>query len=552
MTIKVRPLDLAEGQGARPLTAKSLLGPRIRALATALFLGFLAVYFFTLSAQFAPDGVAFARLVDAGRLNFPGFFQAEHLFYPFVGWIWYQGWRFFGFEQGSLAPLQILNVLGGATGVTAVFLAARLAFGTRPLSLMPCLLSALVVGTTQAYWLHSTDAEDMILAVAMVAIAFCLLLIIRRQAFPCRSRLITLGGLLGLSALLHGTQVLFWPVALGGLYWPRRDWRSVAWAGGTAVAISALVFLVVGLASRGFRSSGDFAGWLTSAPRVGVWGRPEPQNLTTGLRTAVEAVVNGGDELQLRRLTEEAFDSSTLLALVGTCGVVTVAVATAVILLRYRHRLLDRWLVGVCLAWLALFVLFALFWAPEDVQFWITPIIPATLLATTAYLTLQSAVRTPQDLLAGLTLFGLTALITINAVTSLVPRSEISLNLDYQRAVCLGQRLGRDDLVISAGWDWVGTYVPYFTPLDYLSVTDVHVGPGRRDPAVTRALIAERIAAARSRGGQVWTVHLFDLEPSEQMWLERATGLTPDQLAEWRGDPAGDCHGAPIRGVPPS
>lgn len=551
MTVKIRRLDLPE----RPLAGTDTVpavGRPVRALATALFLAFVAVYFFTLSVYFAPDGVAFARLVDAGRLDRPGFFQAEHLLYPFIGWVWYQVWRFFGFEQGSLAALQILNIFLGAAGVTAIFLAMRLAFRGRRRTLLPTLAAALAVGTTHAYWLHSTDAEDMIPSVAAVALAFCVLLICRNRRVPGRRLPVTLGLLLGLSFLLHGTQILFWPVALLGLYLPRRDARSAAWAGGAAVILVAMAFAIVGIGALGFRSPGDFVAWGAGAPGVGVWGRLDPRNLVIGLRTAIEAVVTVGDTLQLRALLGGSFASTTIPALFGAAGVLVVAIGTAAVLFRTRRRPADGWLVAVCLGWLVLSGLFAMFWAPEDVQFWITPILPASLLVLCAYFTLQASTRTPHDLLAGLSLFGLTSLITINAVTSLVPRTDITANVDYWRTICLRDRLPPTDLVISAGWDGTGTYVPYFTTLDYLSVIDIFVGPGRRDAGRTRDLIRERLAAARDRGGRAWTVHLFDLDSSEQVWFERATGLSPADLNFLRGDVAGDCFGAPIRGVPPS
>lgn len=547
MTVKLRPLDLpARPAGRDP--APVLIGRPERALATALFFGMFAVYLFTLSAHFAPDGVAFARLVDGGQLARPGFFQAEHLLYPFVGWVWYQVWLFFGFELGSLAPLQVLNAVCGAGGVAAFFLAARIALLERRATLMPSLLAALVVGTSQGYWLHSTDAEDMIPAVAVTIVAFLLLLRVRASAAPSNRLLIGLGICLALAPLLHGTQFLFWPIAAFGLA-RSAGRRSIAIAGGVAVGLVLAAYLIVAVGVLGFRSPGEIVGWLTSAPRVGVWGRFDPRNLTTGARTAVGAFVSLGGGPRVAGLFGGSPAWTDLLAaatLVGFFGVVGVA---TVVLARAWRSLSDSFVVRVCLVWAALYGVFALLWAPADVQFWLTPVIPVVLLLTLAYLILQESPRTPHDLLAGLILFIFTALIGVNAVLALVPRSDIGQNLDYQRALCLADGLGERDLVISAGWDWAGTYLPYFTKLDYASLTDVHLGPGRRDPDATQALVAERIAAARARGGQVWTVHLFDLSSSDREWFERATGLSDADLAWLRGPREAECLGAPIRKV---
>lgn len=551
-TVKIRPLDLpVRGVTGRAAPAAALSRPA-RAVATALFFGTLAVYLFTLSAHFAPDGVAFARLVDAGRLTEPGFFQAEHVLYPFIGWVWYEVWVFFGFTRGSLAPLQVLNAIFGAAGIAILFLTVRVALGARQHSLVPSVLAALVAGTTQAYWMHSTDAEDMIPSVAAVTLAFLLLLRVRAADCPSRRLLAGLGFTLGLAPLLHGTQVLFWPVAAAGLLLPRPDWRAVRWVAAWTLGTVAAVFLLVGVGFLGFRSPGDYLTWLTSAPRVGVWGRLEVANLVTGAKTAVYAVLHAGNALQMRELLAGSFTLFTIVAWLGIALILGAAVATAVVLVRYRRVLPNRAVAGLCVLWVALYTVFALYWAPEDIQFWITPIVPAVILLTYAYVVLQDRRDTPHDLLAGLALFAFAVLVTINAVAGLVPRSDITRNVAYQRAMCLGDGLGRQDLVISAGWDWAGTYIPYFTPLDYVSVLDIFVGPGQRDVARTRNLIAERIAAAHARGNSVWTVNFFDTSPSDRQFFQRATGLTPDDFSFWQGPIQAECAGVPIRGVPSS
>ena len=106
------------------------------------------------------------------------------------------------------------------------------------------------------------------------------------------------------------------------------------------------------------------------------------------------------------------------------------------------------------------------------------------------------------------------------------------------------------DLVISAGWDWVGTNLPYFTIIEHVSLTDLHLGPGGRDLATTRALVDEQIRATRADGGRVWTVNLFDLNPSHQEWFEKSTGLSPAGFTDLRGEVVMECLGAPIRAVP--
>ncbi len=61
-----------------------------------LLVGFAVLYLATRSAQPDPDALAFARLAETGP-GTPGFFQAEHVLYPFWGWLAYQAARLFGY-----------------------------------------------------------------------------------------------------------------------------------------------------------------------------------------------------------------------------------------------------------------------------------------------------------------------------------------------------------------------------------------------------------------------------------------------------------------------
>lgn len=486
-----------------------------RLLTGVLLVGFFGLYLFTLSASPDPDALAFGRLARAGP-GTPGFFQAEHLLYPFWGWLTYQGLRLVGYGGPPDGPMAGLNALAGAVAVAAVYRLGRL---VRPDRVGVGLGAALLTGLSYAHWLHSTQAENQMLANALVLAAIAGGL----GGAPGPA----VGGVAGLGVLSHGTAIL--PAAVFGLWLltTRRGRGTAAgyWLGLLALTGTGLLFgaLLAGTA----RSPADVLAWLMDRPAAGVWGRLALADLPLGLKTAAGAMFWPAGQASLKGLLSEPLnpgrwlEAFTLLCLLGLAGAGLGAWRVG---LKYRHPA-GPLVVG----WAAAVGLFALGWAPEDPQFWTLALPPVTL--SVAHVLLPEARSRTGGPVWGAALAGLVLTVgTANYLLVFRPAADPANNPDLAKAQCLAGLLRPGDLVITLGWDWADGYLPRLGHERVVGILDLYLRTAGRDPGRLRALLVQEVRSTWDRGGRAYLVHWPELSVGERDWLVRTGGPSPGSL----------------------
>jgi hypothetical protein len=511
-------------------------------VAAALFLAFVFLYLFTLSKNYSLDGLSFARLITEGDLGQPLFFQAEHLLFPLAGWFWFSVWQLLGYDQGALLPLQVLNALLGALGVALFYLALRSLMtrraglpapaigtsGTAWFALPP----ALALGVSFAYWFHSTGAEDQIASNAFLLASFLALTWARHRSTG--SWLVLAGVSLALAILLHATQVLFLPAALLALGLWRRSWKPAALLVALSGLLVALPYALVGWLALGLRAPGGYLAWFLSAPSHGIWGRAGWGSLWQGMKTLGASVASLGEGPNFRTIASGNLDLTNVLRVLLFLALLLGFALALAWGMRAAHR--DSSITAVALVWLLSYGLFALYWAPEDIQFWIATLPPLLLLSTQAWLGL------PRLALVGAGF--IPVLLLAYNLTAMVPRSDLASNRDYARASCLATFTSQQDLIITPGWDWASAYLPYFYQRQVFSLVDNYLLAAGRDKTRLLAILEERMAVARARGGQVLILD------GQNRWLAQVTGLTTREFAP-STRPMGECLGEPLRVVLP-
>lgn len=486
-----------------------------------------AAYLLTLSAHYSSDGMAFARLTRAGDLTAPLFFQAEHLLYPFVGWLFFHLVAPFGLRDPLLA-LQALNALGGAVAVGAwCWLACRLLPSAAAAGAATVALAA-----SYGWWYHSSDAEDQILANAGILVAFAALAAARgpylRGALPtARGWAVVLG--LALAMLIHATSILVMPAALL-LFFRQATRREAVVLGTLGALLVGVPYLAIGIGLHGHHDLAAWRGWLLAAPGQGVWGRISPRNLWTGLQSLTAAAVWLPAPPTFAGV--RALQPAALVALAATAAMAAGLVAAVVAVLRSRDRLSVALLV-----WALTIAAFGAYWAPDDPQFWLLVLPPLYFLA---------ASRLPAVALWAVVL----PLALWNLGAGVLPRHDPTTNAGLAATRCLGERLGPADLVITPGWDWAGDYLPYFTGVTVLSLNDAYVLAARGDRATFFDLVERRIAAARAAGGRVYLVRLDSFSDDDAAFFRRVTGLGPNDFP-WRRIDAFVCGQEVVREVLP-
>ena len=499
-------------------------------LAISVFLIVLIVYLLTLSDHYSPDSMAFALLVTRNEVDQPLFFQAEHLFYPAIGWVWYQLWQFFGYGEGSLRPLQVLNALFGAGGAALFFLALRLLLGKTRNGTFTSFAIALGLAFSYAYWYHSTGAEDQIIANAFALASFFVLAVMWGQRKSTPYLALALGTTSGLAILFHATHVLFIPALLYGLWHGRSHWRDVLrWAIPLVLSVG-ISYLLVGSLAHNLRSVEDYRHWALSAPSKGVWGQLQLLNLWQGTKALAGSVIYLEGGPNFRSLISGTLDWRNILSVAFFVAIVAGIIGSLAYSLRYRRQLVHPSLLPLGIIWAAPYALFNLYWAPEDVQFWSTILPPLALVLSMVLLHLGNRFDPFESAVKGLCVFGVTALFAFNLASAMIPNADLSTNEGYAKAMCLKDQTEPSDLIITPGWDWAGSYGPYFAQRDVLSIVDSYLLSAERDKAKLLQLVEEHIAQIEAQGGRVYVVRLYDLDENDRAWLWRTAGLSQEDF----------------------
>jgi hypothetical protein len=336
---------------------------------------------------------------------------------------------------------------------------------------------------------------------------------------------VPLSATFSLAFLHHGTQVLFLPTLLLALWLAQKRWQDLALFCAISLALVGLPYLLVGTAVKGITSLDGYFSWATAAPGVGVWGKLELLNIWRGSKTFVNSIAYSGGGPDVRSIGAGSIDLGNMASLLIFAVIMIVVVITALYLAREWRR--YRYILLVCVPWALTYAVFALYWAPEDAQFWVGALAPFFILMAIALRGLSGQ----SGLLRGLIVVGVLAVLAANLATTILPRRDLSGNVAYAKASCLSEYTEDADLVITPGWDWAGSYMPYFFGSDVFSIVDSYVMAADRNSEALMDLLNSRIKEAQSRGGRVYVARLFTLSDDDLVWLQRATGLSPQDFS---------------------
>ncbi|MFH1486106.1 MAG: hypothetical protein ABIH46_08550 [Chloroflexota bacterium] len=508
-------------------------------IAVTLFLAFLVLYLSSLSNNYSPDGMSFAVMTTRGPENTRLFFQAEHLLYPAVPWLWYQMWSLFGYTEGALRPLQVLNAIFGAGGIALFFIFLRRIFDEKAGAGLLSILGALALGLSYGYWFHSTEAENQIISITFVIAALLVLTRVRRgQSSP-----LTFAGLAfvaGLAVLFHATAVLFLPSLLLGLLPESRARRASLMLCIGLMSLMVVPLLVIGITAYNYHSRADFWHWIFAAQAKGVWGNLQVDNLAEAARAAATAVLYSG---HFPNLTGS--DEASALAPAGSIltGVILVGALSVLgyIIYRWPRFRRERWTV-VALVWLVPTVVFNIYWAPEDIQFWIAAFVAMVVLTGLVWSDLLDRCTSWRRPLQGLAVMAVIVLLFGNFFGAMHPRSDLETNVGYAEVICLQGKTSESDLIITPGWDWPSGYLPYFARREVLSLADAYLLEAQGDSDGLTLVLQQRLSETRDRGGRVFAVRLFDMDKEKRDWYIEAVGFDPGGL-ELEHRPAGECLG---------
>jgi hypothetical protein len=189
-------------------TFLGMLGARFDVI--TVFLGAFGLYMLSVVEVHTYDAIEYAISARTGLCELDRLLHPHHLVYNVVAHLYFQIWEFAGWTEGSIYPLQTLNIILSCTCLTVFYtLVSRLtkrdlAFGTTAL-----------LALSHGYWLYSVEVEVYIFSVLfLIATTYVLV-------FRCMHGLkygVSAGILLGCAVLAHQTNVLFLPVVAAAAF----------------------------------------------------------------------------------------------------------------------------------------------------------------------------------------------------------------------------------------------------------------------------------------------------------------------------------------------
>jgi hypothetical protein len=478
--------------------------------------GMAALYLATLTANHteADDAVSYAVGIREGNTD-AAVLHAHHLLWGAIGWVGHNAALALGFGGGALEVLQVQNALTGAIGIGLLWWWLR-SIGWPPLA---CVSACGVLGFSYAYWFYSSETEVYVLSAALLVC--CLAAAHRAAREPALRNFALLGLANGLAVLAHDTNVLFAAVVAVVLLVSRRDApvaelvrRGIAYAA-VAVAVVVPAYTAAALVN-GYDSPRKAYDWITGYTHSSEWGETRASQVPKGVAGASRSLVGGhfvfsNDTLadRLERLggrnpREERFLMRDFPAGLGVVLLLLAAVVAAALsvaafgAVRGRTRLDEgsRLLAIVCLAWAVVYGVFAVWWDPLNVEFWIVVWIPLALLISLPLAVGDRAVPRRARIAVAALVGGL---FLVNLAGSILPQA--SEEDDYWRArIDWYEREGtRADLVVANGYHQTA-YIAYFADIPVIDGTRIY-SEGGADPAGLVGVV--RGAAASFTGDRV-------------------------------------------------
>ncbi|MBD3266735.1 hypothetical protein GF373_08705 [bacterium] len=483
-------------------------------LGTAVvFLLVFCVYGSTRSSLFNIDGMGYANVIC--RAESLPLSSANHLLYPAVG---YSVSR--ALHADALATLQWLNVLAGALGAALmVVLASRLL----PISHKMAAGLGLGLATSYGYWLHGTDAEDMMIGTVLMLLGV-LVFVWKKQTITIPQAILC-GIFTALAALFHANLILIGIPLLVWLFF-QPNMKKGAAASAFCLTVFSMLAIPVGILALAYPQ--------TLAERLGgqlmaqwdVWGAFSLKELARSGYGGVKSFL--GFPILYERLSiflREAQLFEKVLWLAAMAGMVLLMLGLLIFGIRGALKHLNilkpvAWLLGL---WILIHGSVAVFWAPGDVEFWV-PVLTAFWLLL-GWLALLGG-RKGAVCLGSLVVL----LFVCNATFSFYPASNPNNNTHLQLAKALHKQSEPGDLIVTPGADWISTYVAYFSQREVL---DLEVELYRHGSLEQVGVIAkQQMDTTLEHGNRVWVGSLYGKAADENPAWEflRPLGLTPETL----------------------
>lgn len=480
----------------------------------------LILFLCTLSNHFSGGSLEFASEIEGG--NWKMLLQPQKLLIHPMGWLFYQTWRFFGWQGNSLLPSQILNAIFGAFAVGLMFHVTKRITDSLQAAYWIAFGSAVSCGI----WVFSTEAEFVTPALVSMLLVILYSLFVFQKKDTGTWRFLGLGLFTGLSIMVYITNIFFLAAQAGTILYlffrQRKIWIK------DLLALLLGVFLVVvpvfTVLLHNFydvNSFSDLQGFHLYGGRgagVGiVYGILSWKNIYYGAYAFLKTLTTfPGLGLDTSTQAFWSFSGSydrTLFVLFTLARGIILFFVLFLVFLRRRNLFHTYSMVLIFLGiWTFQNIIFGFYWVPKDIQFWMPVIMAWWLVAGIAIFSNQNKLVLSRGVTSvGLVLLPIVLFFT-NGVGLIWPNHNIETNLAYQTAKIISNSTNATDKIITVEEDY---YIPFFSHRSTISIFREMVAPGATYQQVFQNLQKE-IESALSDGGKVYLLEYP--APEDPIW----------------------------------
>lgn len=475
------------------------------------------IYVLTLTANYFWDGITFASYIEkvalgqdrAGRL-----FHQNHLLYDAVGYVLYRGARGAGLNVRALTVLQLANVAFGSFVIATFFQIAERVMRNR----YAAVLSSIALGLSAVWWKLSTDADAYILAVLLI------LLCLKNLLGPT-PRWYIAGLALAGAMLIHELASLFFLAAILAVFSSkdiRQKLRFACAMGGLAWSIAIVVYYACAATLHGITDPLEVVRWAVSNPSRSVPSLNPIHGILATPRKNIDAII--GHDFGLFSSRPGVFSSVVASATIIAALALAFKAARTIDFFRLAHSvrpaapLKERWKESVpaLIAWIIPYVVFLLFWEPEDPYY---PLFYMPALALLFGLVLSnyhliparsSASSSAGDIPSGIGVLAVVTLALFNLVFFIVPNMQQDSNRLVTAAKAAHEVWNERTVIYFADHNEADTTFQYFNDRTVW----------RRVSKASLAEIESQIEFASREGGSVW-LNRGAIELIEPEWVAR-------------------------------
>ena len=348
----------------------------------SIFTVFSIIYISTLSHAYSGDSIIYQLLTE--RQLLVKSIDVHHLLLEPINILFYRLWLFFGWKQGAMIPLQVLNALGAA-GCVALFHLILHNISDNLISPFKKGAAIILFATTASYgfagsiWLLATEAEFVLPALlpALLAMAVLTLSFSREKLTPLI--LIYLGLLTAFAILYYLTHFFLLPViSLGIVLFPSLALKTriksvLVFLATVLIVVSIPLGIIFMLITNYYPNALHyfFGGNL--------YGTISWENIPRGVYAFLRSIALFPG-LGMNDRTLEFISSATSTQLITfamyyfTFLIIGIAPITLILRNKPNFPLKIQRILTIYAFWALIQSIFAFYWVPSDISFWIIPL----------------------------------------------------------------------------------------------------------------------------------------------------------------------------------